>query len=115
VRRVAAAIAAAALALPATAAGHGTNYRKLWRTTISHADKAWYRATARCESNNNPWINTGNGYFGSLQWLPSTWRAATGYRYGPADLPIRHGRHEQAVVGVRWRNIAGRSQWPQCG
>lgn len=109
------AVALALLAPAAPASSHGLNYRHIWRHDVSAADRAWYRATARCESHNDPWINTGNGFYGAVQWLPATWRAATGYRYSSRDLPIYHGRHEQAVVGVRWMHRAGRGQWPVCG
>jgi hypothetical protein len=104
------AVAATLAAFPPVAAGHGKNFRKVWKTQISPADRQWYRSTARCESGNDPWINTGNGYFGAVQWLPSTWQAA-----GGTGLPIHHGRHEQGVRGVRWMHRAGRGQWPVCG
>lgn len=99
-----------ALAVAAPAEAHGRNYRHIWRTQITRGDRGWYRSTAACESGNNPWINTGNGYYGAVQWLPSTWHAAGGW-----GLPTQHGRHEQAVRGVWWMHTAGRGQWPVCG
>ena len=44
-------------------------------------------AVAQCESSGNWGINTGNGYYGGLQFSPSTWAAYGGTAYAPrADL-----------------------------
>lgn len=95
-------------------AGKKRHYRKFyWRIQwdkLSAADKAWVRSTAACESGGNPRTNTGNGFYGLLQFLPSTWIAA-----GGKGLPSDASYYEQAVRGVRWRNIAGAGQWPVCG
>lgn len=101
---------AALLPYPSSVAGHGRDFRKVWKQHVSPADREWYRRTARCESGNDPWINTGNGYYGAVQWLPATWVAAGGW-----GLPTQHGRHEQAVIAVGWMHKAGASQWPVCG
>lgn len=47
-------------------------------------------AIAQCESGQNWSINTGNGYYGGLQFLTSTWLGAGGGKYAPrADLATR--------------------------
>ncbi|MFB1046768.1 transglycosylase family protein [Streptomyces chrestomyceticus] len=44
---------------------------------------------AQCESGGNWHINTGNGFYGGLQFTPSTWRAYGGRRYASrADLAV---------------------------
>ena len=64
-RTLAAALTALAVAAPLS-------------STVSSADAAtsrtWNRL-AECESGGNWHINTGNGYYGGLQFAPGTWRA----------------------------------------
>lgn len=81
-----------------------------WRHLTEH-ERAWARCIANYETRGIPWSRkrytaTGNGYYGSTQWLPSTWRAA-----GGSGLPIEHTLHEQLVRTVRWAHRAGSSQW----
>ena len=55
-------------------------------------DSTW-DAVAGCESSGNWAINTGNGYYGGLQFAQSTWRAYGGQAYAPrADLATRNSR-----------------------
>jgi hypothetical protein len=44
----------------------------------ANADSVNWDAIAACESGGNWSINTGNGYYGGLQFSPSTWRANGG-------------------------------------
>ncbi|MEV8308209.1 transglycosylase family protein [Streptomyces flavidovirens] len=68
---------------------------------------------AACESNGRWNTNTGNGYYGGLQFAPSTWRAYGGHRYAPrADLATRS---EQIAVATRVAQDRGLSAWPNCG
>lgn len=54
-------------------------------------------AIAQCESGQNWHINTGNGYYGGLQFLTSTWLGAGGGKYAPrADLATREQQIEIA-------------------
>jgi len=63
---------------------------------------------AACESGGNWAINTGNGYYGGLQFLQSTWEGAGGAEYAPrADLA---SREQQIAVAER----LPRSSWPNC-
>lgn len=64
---------------------------------------------AQCESGGNWQINTGNGYYGGLQFLPSTWRAV-----GGTGLPHQHSREEQIKRAEILLARAGWGQWPAC-
>ena len=55
----------------------------------SAAGTVWDRVAA-CESGGNWSINTGNGYYGGLQFSQGTWAANGGLQYAPrADLATR--------------------------
>ncbi|WP_443062543.1 transglycosylase family protein [Streptomyces sp. NBC_00390] len=70
-------------------------------------------AVARCESSGNWRANTGNGHFGGLQFIQSSWVAAGGLRYAPrADLA---SRAEQIATGKRLAAQQGMSAWGRCG
>ncbi len=73
------------------------------------ADDSVWDALARCESGGNWAINTGNGYYGGLQFLPSTWRAV-----GGTGLPHQHSREEQILRGQILQARSGWGQWPAC-
>jgi hypothetical protein len=65
---------------------------------------------AQCESGGNWSINTGNGYYGGLQFLPSSWRAA-----GGSGMPHQASREEQIRVAENLRSQVGSFRpWPQC-
>ena len=66
-------------------------------------------ALARCESGGNWAINTGNGYYGGLQFSASTWHAV-----GGTGLPHQHSREEQIRRGQILQSRAGWGQWPHC-
>jgi hypothetical protein len=67
-------------------------------------------ALARCESGGNWAINTGNGYYGGLQFSLGTWQA-----YGGTGLPSQHSRETQITVAERLRAASGGfSPWPHC-
>lgn len=89
---------------------HRRFHWSIQHSRLSSYDRWWAHKTSVCESGRNPRIATGNGYYGAHQWLPSTWRAA-----GGRGLPIYASIWEQDVRAVRWRNVAGRGQWPVCG
>ncbi|MFF8594641.1 transglycosylase family protein [Streptomyces sp. NPDC015220] len=66
-------------------------------------------AIAACESGGNWKANTGNGYYGGLQFKQSSWVAAGGRRYAPrADLATRR---QQIAVARRLAVIQGMSAW----
>jgi len=68
---------------------------------------------AQCESGGNWAINTGNGYFGGLQFSQSTWQAYGGSAYASrADLASKAG---QIAVAERVLSGQGVGAWPVCG
>jgi resuscitation-promoting factor RpfB len=67
-------------------------------------------ALANCESGGNWHINTGNGYYGGLQFNLGTWHAN-----GGSGLPSGASREEQIRVATRVRdNAGGYGAWPAC-
>lgn len=71
-------------------------------------------AIAQCESGGNWRIDTGNGYYGGLQFDRRTWRAHGGGAYAPtANLTSRENQIAVAVATLRNQTMAG--TWPVCG
>jgi resuscitation-promoting factor RpfB len=64
---------------------------------------------AQCESGGNWSINTGNGYYGGLQFSLSTWRA-----YGGSGMPHQNSREEQIAIAKKLQADAGWGAWPAC-
>jgi nucleoid-associated protein YgaU len=76
------------------------------------ADGGVWDRIAQCESGGNWHINTGNGYYGGLQFSAGTWRAYGGTAYAPtAD---RAGRTEQIAVASKVQQAQGWGAWPVC-
>jgi resuscitation-promoting factor RpfE len=67
-------------------------------------------AVAACESGGNWAINTGNGYYGGLQFTLSTWHAN-----GGAGSPAGASREEQIRVAENVVRSQGIGAWPVCG
>ncbi|HEV2887233.1 MAG TPA: transglycosylase family protein [Jatrophihabitans sp.] len=68
---------------------------------------------ARCESSGNWSINTGNGYYGGLQFSYTTWLAYGGGAYARrADLATKA---QQIVIAERTLRGQGIGAWPVCG
>jgi nucleoid-associated protein YgaU len=70
-------------------------------------------AIAQCESSGNWSINTGNGYYGGLQFSASTWKAYGGKKY--ASNAHRASRAEQIAVAEKVLRGQGIGAWPTCG
>ncbi|MGE2734790.1 transglycosylase family protein [Mycolicibacterium vaccae] len=69
-------------------------------------------ALARCEAGGNWAINTGNGYFGGVQFDQNTWERNGGLRYAQrADLATRE---EQIAIAEITRARQGWGAWPTC-
>ncbi len=69
-------------------------------------------ALAQCESGGNWAINTGNGYYGGLQFSQGTWEAYGGGAYAArADLA---SREQQIAVAEKVRAGQGWGAWPSC-
>jgi LysM repeat protein len=64
---------------------------------------------AQCESGGNWSINTGNGYYGGLQFTLSTWRSLGGRGY-----PNQASRSEQIARAQALQARSGWGQWPAC-
>ena len=70
-------------------------------------------AVAQCESGGNWSINTGNGYYGGLQFTRGTWKAYGGTKY--AGTANQASRSEQIAVAERVLKGQGIGAWPVCG
>lgn len=74
-------------------------------------DSDWDRL-AQCEAGGNWGINTGNGYYGGLQFSAGTWQAYGGGEFAPtANLATRE---QQIIVGERTLAAQGWGAWPAC-
>jgi LysM repeat protein len=72
----------------------------------------WDRV-AQCESTGNWQINTGNGYYGGLQFSASSWAAAGGTAYAArADLA---SKEQQIATAEKLLAMQGPGAWPHCG
>jgi hypothetical protein len=67
-------------------------------------------AIAQCESGGNWAINTGNGYYGGLQFNPATWASN-----GGSGMPHQASRAEQIRVAENVLRTQGIGAWPVCG
>jgi LysM repeat protein len=72
-----------------------------------------WSGVAECESSGNWHINTGNGYYGGLQFSSPTWLGHGGGQYAPrADLATPA---QQIAVAERVLLTQGVGAWPTCG
>jgi resuscitation-promoting factor RpfB len=82
---------------------------KVVRVGTKVPDGPWDRL-AQCESGGNWHINTGNGYYGGLQFSLGTWHS-----YGGTGLPSQHSRENQIAIATKLRNASGGyGAWPAC-
>ena len=76
------------------------------------ADGGVWDRIAQCESGGNWHINTGNGYYGGLQFSAGTWRAYGGTAYAPtADQATKS---QQIAVATKVQGAQGWGAWPTC-
>lgn len=69
-------------------------------------------ALAQCEATGNWAINTGNGFFGGVQFDQNTWERQGGLKYAPrADLA---SREEQIAIASVTQKSQGWGAWPAC-
>lgn len=73
------------------------------------ASTATWDALAQCESSGNWAINTGNGYYGGLQFSLSTWRA-----FGGSGMPNQASKSEQIRIAEKTLAAQGWGAWPAC-
>ena len=77
------------------------------------SDGAVWNRLAECESGGNWQINTGNGYYGGLQFNKGTWDAYGGQKYAP--YPHQASRAEQIAIASKVRDArGGYGAWPAC-
>ncbi|MFC4069968.1 transglycosylase family protein [Actinoplanes subglobosus] len=82
-------------------------------TPAQAARQVNWDVVAKCESGGRWHINTGNGYYGGLQFSRSTWKANGGGRYAPtAD---RATKAQQIAIANKLHAKRGLSPWPVCG
>jgi LysM repeat protein len=91
-----------AIAAPLMAAGNA-----------SAATASEWDAVAQCESGGNWSINTGNGYYGGLQFSASTWAAYGGTQY--AAQANQASKSQQIAVAEKVLASQGKGAWPVCG
>ena len=77
----------------------------------SASGTVWDRVAA-CESGGNWSINTGNGYYGGLQFSYSTWAAFGGQRY--ATTANRATKAQQITIAQNVLKVQGPGAWPVC-
>ncbi|WP_327355557.1 transglycosylase family protein [Streptomyces sp. NBC_01304] len=95
-------VAGAAVAAPLMTAG-----------TASAATSSEWDAVAQCEAGGNWSINTGNGYYGGLQFSASTWAAHGGTAY--AATADQASKSQQIAVAEKVLASQGKGAWPSCG
>ncbi|MEV5905615.1 transglycosylase family protein [Streptomyces sp. NPDC052127] len=76
------------------------------------ADSGVWDRIAQCESGGNWSINTGNGYYGGLQFSAGTWRAYGGTAY--ASTADKASKAQQISVATKVQNAQGWGAWPTC-
>jgi murein DD-endopeptidase MepM/ murein hydrolase activator NlpD len=98
--------------LTVTAGGAGMALPLMGAGAAQAADADTWDKVAACESTNDWDINSGNGYYGGLQFTQSTWEAYGGTRYAPrADLATRD---QQIAVAEKVLDGQGPGAWPVC-
>ncbi|MDN3245806.1 MULTISPECIES: transglycosylase family protein [Streptomyces] len=95
-------VTGAAVAAPLMAAGNA-----------SAATASEWDAVAQCESGGNWSINTGNGYYGGLQFSASTWAGYGGTQY--AATADQATKAQQIEIAEKVLAGQGKGAWPVCG
>ncbi|MEO7429154.1 MAG: transglycosylase family protein [Acidimicrobiales bacterium] len=72
-------------------------------------DPATWDRMARCEAGGNWAANTGNGYYGGLQFSLGTWQ-----HYGGSGYPHQASKATQIEIGKRLQAAEGWAAWPSC-
>jgi resuscitation-promoting factor RpfC len=79
-------------------------------SAAANADSVDWDAIAECESGGNWAANTGNGFYGGLQFKPATWAAN-----GGVGSPATATREQQIGVAENVLRSQGLRAWPKCG
>ncbi|TWP50106.1 DUF348 domain-containing protein [Lentzea tibetensis] len=87
--------------------------KKVVKGTKMPPDGETWDRLAQCEAGGNWAINTGNGYYGGLQFDAGTWRSNGGTAF--AALPHQASREQQIAIATKVRDArGGYSAWPGC-
>ena len=98
--------------LTVTAGSAGMAIPLIGAGTAHAADVSTWNKVAACESSGNWSINTGNGFYGGLQFTRSTWEAYGGAKYASrADLATKD---QQIAVAEKVLDGQGPGAWPVC-
>ncbi|MFC8147485.1 transglycosylase family protein [Streptomyces paradoxus] len=98
--------------LTVTAGGAGMALPLMGTGAAQAADVDTWNKVAACESTSNWSINTGNGFYGGLQFTQSTWEAYGGRAYAArADLA---SKDQQIAVAEKVLDGQGPGAWPVC-
>ncbi|WP_263172495.1 transglycosylase family protein [Streptomyces sp. SCSIO ZS0520] len=98
--------------LTVTVGGAGMALPLLGAGLAHAADTSTWNKVAACESTGNWSVNTGNGYYGGLQFSQSTWEAYGGRSFAArADLA---GKDQQIAVAEKVLGGQGPGAWPNC-
>jgi len=98
-------------AITATAVAAGATPLLAAGTAHAAPESAW-DALAQCEASGNWAINTGNGYYGGVQFAQSTWEEFGGLDYAPrADLATKA---QQIAIAEKTLAVQGWNAWPVC-
>jgi LysM repeat protein len=96
-----------------TAGGAGIAAPLLLAGSANAAPVSVWDKVAECESSGDWSINSGNGYYGGLQFQQSSWEAVGGTEYAPrADLA---SKDQQIAAGEKLLAEQGPEAWPKCG
>jgi resuscitation-promoting factor RpfB len=80
---------------------------------VPSGDSSVWDSLAQCESGGNWAINTGNGYYGGLQFNLGTWQSYGGGAY--AAYPHEASREQQIAIATKLRDASGGyGAWPAC-
>ncbi|MDJ0345918.1 peptidoglycan DD-metalloendopeptidase family protein [Streptomyces sp. H10-C2] len=99
--------------LTVTAGGAGLALPLISVSGAAAAPLSTWDKVAQCESTQDWHINTGNGYYGGLQFAASTWKAYGGTAYASrADLA---SKSQQIAIAEQVLRGQGPGAWPVCG
>ena len=87
----------------------GTKSRPAPTSNFASGSTVWDQL-AQCEAGGNWAANTGNGYYGGLQFNLSTWHS-----YGGSGYPNDNSRETQIAIATKVRDAnGGYGAWPSC-
>jgi len=112
VRVFVAAVAAVVLCVTLVSVSEAARFSKGERSHMRRVvapHRAWLERVAWCESRSDWRINTGNGFYGGLQFAVSSWRAV-----GGMGFPHEASKLEQMYRGVLLLRRQGPGAWPVC-